>query len=97
MTHRKKLKNKTIVKEAMDKMNEDLLKKVDEKFIYPPTNPDYTRKEGGFTFAGFFPALEAEGNAIEWGPEYENFTFPNDLDYIQPDSINGNLAIKFPE
>jgi len=25
------------------------------------------------------------------------FIFPNDLDLIQPDSINGNLTIKFPE
>lgn len=28
---------------------------------------------------------------------WTNFTFPTDLDKIQPDSINGNLTIKFPE
>lgn len=25
------------------------------------------------------------------------FIFPNDLDKIQPDSINGNLTIKYPQ
>jgi hypothetical protein len=63
MTRRKQPKNKTIVKEAWEKIEgTDKMTK--------------TVKEDGYTLT---------------------FIFPNDLDRIQPDHINGNLTIKFPE
>lgn len=42
--------------------------------------------------------LEKYGDAaLGIDPIVGSFVFPNDLDKIQPDQINGNLTIKFPE
>lgn len=75
MTHRKKPKNKTIVKEAMKQFDD-----------YGINNP---------------PSIET-GKQIFYDIQRneiigDNFVFPNDLDHIQPDQINGNLTIKFPD
>ena len=42
------------------------------------------------------PLMQVEGKTAKIVP-FDNFIFPNDLDKIQPEQINGNLTLKFHE
>lgn len=99
MTERKKPSNKTIVVEALKgnvtitlqpkykKTIEDL--KGREKDFYDALLYILNDEELALGYVGY---IEEIARAYD-----DRFVFPNDLDKIQPDQINGNLCIKFPE
>jgi hypothetical protein len=95
MTRRKQPKNKTIVEAAVKRFipkNQPVLDKygrilVSEKKIKTIKKAAWEKIEGTDKMT---KTVKEDGYTL-------TFIFPDDLDKIQPDSINGNLTIKFPQ